>query len=53
MIALALSCDGMDSSRRWLESHQSFLCLSTLISLVSERYFWLYNYETVNSFIAK
>ena len=25
MIALALPCDGMDSSSRWFESHQSFL----------------------------
>jgi hypothetical protein len=101
MIALLLPCDGMDSSRRWFESHQSFwaffcfqyiknkqsvyrlknngvfgdrtsvplklichikdvclvmewivleggsnpispfVCLSTLLSLASERHFWL------------
>jgi hypothetical protein len=41
MIALALPCDGMDSSRRWYKSHQSFVCFSTLLSLASERYFWL------------
>ena len=39
MIALALPCDGRDSSRRWFESHQSFFCLSTLLRLVSKRYF--------------
>ena len=41
MITLALPCDGMDSSRRWFESHQSFFFLSTLLSLASERYFLL------------
>ena len=30
-----------------------FVCLSTLLSLASERHFWLYDYETVNVFIAK
>jgi hypothetical protein len=26
-----------------------FVCLSTLLSLASERHFWLYDYETVNA----
>ena len=41
MIAWALPCDGMDSSRRWFESHQSFFCLSTLLSLASLLYIYV------------
>jgi hypothetical protein len=36
MIALSLPCDGMDSSRRWFESHQSF-CLFVYIVKLSFR----------------
>jgi hypothetical protein len=36
MIALALPCDGMDSSRMWFESHQSF-CLFVYIVKLSFR----------------
>jgi hypothetical protein len=52
MIALSLPCDGMDSSRRWFESHQSF-CLFVYSLIASERHIWLLDYETVNTFIAK
>jgi hypothetical protein len=36
MIVLALPCDGMDNSRRWFESHQSF-CLFVCIVKLSFR----------------
>jgi len=52
VIAWALSYDGMivvdDGSKPTI-----FLCVSTLLSLALKRYFWLLNYETVYSFIAK
>jgi hypothetical protein len=37
MIVLALPCDGMDGSN----PISPFVCLSTLLSLASERHFWL------------
>ena len=36
MIVLALPCDGMDNSRSSIKSHQSFVCLSTLLGFASE-----------------
>ena len=55
MIAWALSCDimvvvdgGSISSFFFF-----FFCVSTLLSLALEKYFWLLDYKTVYSFIAK
>ena len=33
MIVLALPCDGMDSSRRWFESRQSFCLFVYIVKL--------------------
>jgi hypothetical protein len=33
MIALSLPCDGMDSSRRWFESYQSFCLFVYIVKL--------------------
>ena len=54
MIAWALSCDIMvvvDGGS--ISSFFSFLYVSTLLSLALERYFWLLDYKTVYSIIAK
>ena len=54
MIAWALSCDIMvvvDGGS--ISSFFSFFYVSTLLSLALERYFWLLDYKTVYSIIAK
>ena len=58
MIAWVLSCDRMvvvdgGSIPISLFYFVFIFFLSTLLSLALERYFWLLNYETVYSFIAK
>jgi hypothetical protein len=39
MIALVLPCDGMDSSRRWFESHQSFFVVVYTVKLSVRKVF--------------